>query len=116
MQCGSPSIVAVLVRGYGVVIKLAEKRGCRRELVCPGERKKSEAGACLSFPERWGPCRDVPDRGDGQKDKAAGGKPFWLCTKNVKSHCVRDADGRLILHACSRLFECGRYAMVGRAA
>ena len=40
------------------------------------ERKKSEAGACLSFPERWGPCRDVPDRGDGQKDKAAGGKPF----------------------------------------
>ena len=25
-------------------------------------------------------------------------------------------DGRLILHACSRLFECGRYAMVGRAA
>jgi hypothetical protein len=79
------------------------------------ERKKSEAGACLSFPERWGPCRDVPDRGDGQKDKAAGGKPFWLCTKNVKSHCVWDADGRLILHACSRLFECGRYA-IGRAA
>ena len=30
MRYGSLSVVAVLARGYGVVIKLAEKRGCRR--------------------------------------------------------------------------------------